>query len=260
MGSGRGTWTCGLQRAGLAGALILCALALGLSGCALLKAHTVPSPDVPEGPASGEVGQPLSYTVEGGTCSRGHDLVYRFDWDDGTYSDWDPTPRAIKIWNAEGAYEVRAQARCARAAAVVSGWSSLLIVSVAPSAYGGVGETRDNGRLAITLRGVRTATWLGGAQPDDGRVFLVVDIEGTALRDIVHLIAEAFAVVQADGETFQRSGASVALPQRLETRTNMYTGQSASGELAFEVCPRQEHYVLDYDDGWGPAIRFRFEL
>jgi len=256
----RGTWTSGPRRAVLAWTLALCALALGLSGCALLRSHTVPSPNVPEGPASGEAGQPLSYTTENGTCSRGHDLVYRFDWGDGTYSDWDPAPRATKKWNAEGVYEVRAQARCARAAAVVSGWSPPLMVDVTPSAYGGVGETRDNGRLALTLRGVRTATSLGGAQPGAGRVFLVVDIEGTALRDIVHLIAEAFTIVQADGETFQRSGASVALPQRLETRTNMYTGQSASGELAFEVCPRQEHYVLDYDDAWGPAIRFRFEL
>ncbi len=238
--------------------MAICSLGLMLVGCGLLSPHTVSTPDAPSGPTSGVMGETLTYSTGGSGCSRGHSLEYRFDWGDGTFSSWASTQSATKYWETTGTYAVRAEARCAVSNSTVSSWSSPLPVSVTAPAHGGIGDTRDNGRLAITLRGVRTADVIGPAKARSGYVFLIVDIKGLALQDVVHLVAESFVVVQADGQEHQRSGATVALDQRLDTRTNMYAGDWAEGELAFEVSPGQEHYMLEYRPTWDDPIEFRF--
>ncbi len=248
-----------MRQVGALRIMAICSLGLVLAvlaGCGLLTSHTVSPPDAPSGPSSGETGESLTYSTGGSGCSRGHAVEYRFDWGDGTHSSWTPAESATTTWESTDTYQVRAAARCATNTSVLSNWSSPKTVSITVPAYGEIGDTRDNGRLAITLRGVRTADAIGPAKAGPGCVFLIVDIKGVALQDVVHLVAESFVVVQADGQEHPRSGATVALDHRLDTRTNMYTGQWADGELAFEVVAGQEHYSLEYT--WGEPIRFRF--
>ncbi len=232
----------------------LCAVVLALAGCGLLSPHTVSTPNIPDAPTSGPAGERLAFDVEGAMCSHGHSIEYRFDWDDGTYSAWSAATSVSHSWDTEGTYVVKAQARCAADASVVSSWSAARSVTVTA-----VGATRDNGYLAITVQGVRTASEIRLARAARGYVFLIVEIKGRALQDVVHLVAEWFTVVQADGQEHKLSGATVALgPDRLDTRTNMYAGDYTSGELAFEVCASQEHYTLEYRPGRGEHIAFTF--
>jgi len=93
-------------------------------------AHAVSTPSTPIGPSSGEVGQSLTFSTGGASCSQGHAVEYRFDWGDGTYSSWSSSTSASKSWGNPGTYSVRAQARCAVDNSVVSSWSSALTVTI----------------------------------------------------------------------------------------------------------------------------------
>ncbi|MCD6154169.1 MAG: PKD domain-containing protein [Candidatus Verstraetearchaeota archaeon] len=105
-------------------------LLLGLAGCLFQPPHTVSTPNTPAGPSSGEVGQSLTFSTGGASCSRGHSVEYRFDWGDGTYSSWSSSWSASHTWSASGTYQVRAQARCEVDTSIVSPWSSARTVSI----------------------------------------------------------------------------------------------------------------------------------
>ncbi len=249
-----------MRRVRVLAIVAVCGLALVLAGCGLLTPHAVSAPDTPAGPTSGHIGETLTYSTGGASCSKGHSVEYRFDWGDGTYSSWDPSTSASNSWDTKDTHAVRVQARCATDTSVVSDWSWPEAVTVTV-----IGATRDNDRLAITLQGVRTASAIGSGvsrrEPADGHVFLIVDVRAEALRDGVAVVAESFTVVQADGQAHQRSGVTAALNEkRLDSRAGMFTGDSASGELAFEVCAAQEHYTLEYNPTIGDPIKFRFSL
>ncbi len=94
---------------------------------------TVGTPTIPSGNASGNTGISYTYSTGGSSCSGGHDVQYRFDWGDGTFSDGLPvgTTSAEKTWTAAGTYLVRAQARCA-VTLVESAWSEALTVEIFP--------------------------------------------------------------------------------------------------------------------------------
>lgn len=51
---------------------------------------SVTTPTAPSGPATGTVGQSLTYTSGGATCSLGEAVEYQFVWGDGTNSAWAP--------------------------------------------------------------------------------------------------------------------------------------------------------------------------
>ncbi len=89
-------------------------------------------PERPSGPSSGEAGEALTYSTGGASCSQGHGVEYRFDWDDGSQSDWSASASASKMWDpAETTiYQVRAQARCAVDASIVSDWSPARSVTI----------------------------------------------------------------------------------------------------------------------------------
>jgi hypothetical protein len=106
-------------------------LLMGLVSCQTQVPHTVSTPDTPSGPSTGQVGEILSFTTGGASCSQGHPLEYRFDWGDGTYSSWSSTPTASHSWTAAGTYQVKAQARCSLDRSVVSSWSSGKSVTIA---------------------------------------------------------------------------------------------------------------------------------
>ncbi len=92
--------------------------------------HTVSPPNTPSGPSSGKVGESLTFTTGGSTCSLGHSVQYRFDWDNGNYSSWSSFTSASYAYPATGTYQVRARARCASNTSIVSDWSSAKTVTI----------------------------------------------------------------------------------------------------------------------------------
>lgn len=104
------------------------------AGCDLLTPHTVSVPDIPSGPATGVVGEELTFSIVGAACSRGHAVEYRFSWGDGTFSNWSTSTSASTSWSQPGTVEVTAQARCASDVSVLSGWSVALSVLISAPA------------------------------------------------------------------------------------------------------------------------------
>ncbi|MHC4443431.1 MAG: hypothetical protein ACYTF1_18885 [Planctomycetota bacterium] len=70
----------------------------------------IDTPEVPAGAAMAVADESISFTTGGSSCSSGA-LEYRFEWGDGSYSDWGGGTQS-HIWAEAGIYEVRAMARC----------------------------------------------------------------------------------------------------------------------------------------------------
>ena len=92
--------------------------------------HTISTPSTPTGPSSGLINTSYSFTTGGAACSQGHSVEYRFDWGDGSYSDWLSSISTFHSWSAPNTYTVRAQARCATNHSIVSDWSSGFDVTI----------------------------------------------------------------------------------------------------------------------------------
>jgi len=109
---------------------------------------TIQNPDAVIGPTVGAVSALLEYSSGGASCSDGSQVQYRFDWDDGGVSDWAADTNASHAWSQVGVYSVRAQARSVSNAAVISGWSTPLSVTVTqevmPAATHYVSPTGNN--------------------------------------------------------------------------------------------------------------------
>ncbi len=93
---------------------------------------TITPPQVPSGPATGLVYQTLAFASSGATSSDGCDVEYRFDWGDGSLSDWGSAIRS-NTWTEPGIFAISAQARCVTNAAALSAWSdTITLVTVQP--------------------------------------------------------------------------------------------------------------------------------
>ena len=105
--------------------------------------RTVTAPQVPTGPSTGKVGQALTFTTGGSTCSLGHAVQYSFDWGDGTRSEWSTSAAATHSYQSRGAYHIRAQARSSVDATMQSEWSftKTVKIDVVPGAPGNVKAT-----------------------------------------------------------------------------------------------------------------------
>lgn len=91
------------------------------------------TPDAPDGSTQGLEGEELTFSAST-TDPDGDQICYKFDWDDGTYSDWlgplnsGETIEASNIWEEEGLYEVRVKAKDVNNR--VSDWSEPLEVTI----------------------------------------------------------------------------------------------------------------------------------
>jgi hypothetical protein len=101
-------------------------------GPAVIFSHLVSTPDAPWGEQNLAVGQSSSFVTGGSFCGVGHAIQYRFDWGNGTLSDWLAVgvTSAVHAWSGPGVYEVRAQARCAVDNMIESSWSGVLTVNI----------------------------------------------------------------------------------------------------------------------------------
>jgi ELWxxDGT repeat protein len=80
---------------------------------ALNTTDVVTMPDTPAGTVAGNTETTYTYTTGGSTSLKGHDVQYRFNWGDGTDSDWLPTgvTTAQKAWNDPNTYTVTVDVR-----------------------------------------------------------------------------------------------------------------------------------------------------
>jgi hypothetical protein len=109
-------------------------LPTGWSSGLVVVVEFVNSPVTPAGSTSGTVGTGYSYITGGSLSDRGDPVHYRFDWGDGTTSEWLPIGTTIvgKAWTNPGTYAVRAHARCGIHTTVISEWSPVLTVTIVP--------------------------------------------------------------------------------------------------------------------------------
>jgi hypothetical protein len=84
----------------------------------------------PSGPETGGVDESYEFTAPYATSDHGHTLEYRFDWNDGSYSDWSALQTATHTWTAAGVYDLAYQARCAEHTEAVSEWSYTLELTI----------------------------------------------------------------------------------------------------------------------------------
>jgi hypothetical protein len=67
-------------------------------------------PDKPSGPTEGKTGVLYTFTTST-TDPDGDDILYKWDWGDGNYSDWLDTGEAKNTWNEKGKYLVKVMAK-----------------------------------------------------------------------------------------------------------------------------------------------------
>jgi outer membrane protein assembly factor BamB len=97
-------------------------------------AEIVSTPNVPRGPAEGTInsrpGDSIIFITGGSISNLDHPVEYRFDWGSGLTSDWGDSSRS-HIWETEGSFMVRAQARSVPDTTVLSVWSEYVVVEIA---------------------------------------------------------------------------------------------------------------------------------
>ena len=133
--------------------------------------HTVSTPSVPTGPSQGTVNTGYTFSTGDSVCNQGHAVEYRFDWGDGSYSDWSSSTSVSHTWTTVDTFTLRAQARCSQNHAVESSWSSgkalVILTCVLPSAP--IDPSPSNG---VTVASIHTGlSWKGDASADSYDVY-----------------------------------------------------------------------------------------
>jgi hypothetical protein len=122
-----------------------------------IQGETAFTPNL-EGPLLGGVADDITFSAEYGATSLTHPVENRFDWGDGTYSEWAPAPGSIcsatHAWTAVGTYAVRAQTRCLEHPDVISDWTEAINLVI--SATESISTPTIHGASEITFR---LGTW-----------------------------------------------------------------------------------------------------
>jgi|GEM_PF-2382008 len=117
-----------------------------------LRPDTVTQPNAPLGPASGFVGQSVSFSTGGATSNKGHEIQYRFDWGNGSFSAWGESSRNYS-YISQGRYVVRAQARSNVNTSIESDWSDDRVINIDANAGFEIGTMIGNdGRTYQTIK------------------------------------------------------------------------------------------------------------
>ncbi len=74
--------------------------------------ETISTPGTPNGETSPLPNVQYSYSTSGATSNLGHTIEYRFDWGDGSTSDWSISKSASYTWTTEGERTITVTARC----------------------------------------------------------------------------------------------------------------------------------------------------
>jgi hypothetical protein len=106
--------------------LIIATLVGFLTSCSL---NIVSPPKTPDGPATGKVGQKLTYSTKGTDPLKVHE--YLFDWGDATESDWKSDTEQSHVYTAAKTYTIKAKEKCP-AELFETDWSKGKTVKVVP--------------------------------------------------------------------------------------------------------------------------------
>jgi len=129
--------------------------------------ESITSPTKPVGPDSGRVNQLISFGTGGSSSNLGHALEYRFEWGDGTYSNWTALTIGSHSWSASGTFNIRSQSRCATHTSAISNWSiSKLITINNPPETVSVPSTPTGPNIGTTEQSISYST--GGATSNLG--------------------------------------------------------------------------------------------
>ena len=77
-----------------------------------------------------DTGVAYTFSADGSTSDLGHSVEYRFDWGDGSISNWSAVPQGTHTWLEAGSRAVKAQARCVDHQEYESLWSYNLVLSI----------------------------------------------------------------------------------------------------------------------------------
>jgi len=143
------------------------------------NSNQAPSTPTITGPASGQIGQNLSFSASS-SDPEGDTIQYRFDWGDGNISAWGSSSQSHS-WSSPGSYCVKAQAKDSNGA--TSGWSSCHTVSISspapsnnPPVINSFMADPDNGTAPLTV----TFNWdISDPDGDTLTCYLDVDNDGT---------------------------------------------------------------------------------
>ena len=118
--------------------------------------ETISTPTAPSGSTTGIINTSYTCSTGGSLSNYGHSLEYRFDWGNGSYSNWSSLAKASKKWTSAGIYMVRAQARCTQHTSF-SFWSGTLGVNIrenilpSPSPITWISVPYPNGSKSISM-------------------------------------------------------------------------------------------------------------
>jgi hypothetical protein len=91
--------------------------------------ETVTTPNTPSGTDSGYVGNAFSFSTGGSKSNHGFGVEYKFDWGDGSFSDWG-SPNQEHTYNQVNSFEVKTKARSLSGLETESEWSSPFIIYI----------------------------------------------------------------------------------------------------------------------------------
>ena len=135
--------------------------------------ENVSTPNTPAGSTFGISGVSYAYSSSGAVSSQGHSVQYKFDWGDGSDSDWlnVGTTSASHSWSSTGTFSVRTMARCSLHTTIESPWSTTLNVSISiPGGFYNSPTSRQILPEVIWAPATGGGTWVSDVQ--------VVDLSG----------------------------------------------------------------------------------
>ena len=228
---------------------------------------TITSPAIPSGPTTGYTGTKYTFTGEGASCSNGHQLEYRFDLGDGSFSNWGAAGEVIHSWNESGKYQVRAIARCSVDHSLSSTWSAPLEVTILNQLVQYELQISIDGK-GSTEPGPGTTTYSEGttvkltATPADGWEFVMWIIDGIEIKDITKSIImdSDKKVTAAFAEASETDNPSASDPDYIDSTQHTLT-IAINGEGTTNPPPGTYKYDADMETALEavPASGWRFE-
>lgn len=232
--------------------------------------ETVTWPALPTGPTSGDIGQDLSYTTSGGGSSEGHALEYRFDWGDGSFSDWGNGTAVSHSWTTSGTFYVRAQARCTVHTSAESAWSSSLGVAIevdeivyAPQTPAGEvsvamgashGYTTGNGISSQGHEVEYRFDWADGTMSDWADLILVQHAWDTAGTYEVRAQARC-----ADHPDIESPWSYVSLSVTVQAPETVSTPNSPAGPATGEIQETLQFDLSGAESSWGHTLEYKVD-
>lgn len=204
--------------------------------------------DTPTGPSTGKVNQTLTFSTSAETNIAGRP-EYRFDWGDGSYSNWSSSSSVSHSWTSLGIYTIRAQARYPD---ITSEWSLSKTVNIAAETFrlstsvsssGGGSVSPNSGNYDAGTKVTLTAT------PRSGYRFVSWSVDASGTSPTITIIMDSNKSVIANFEEIppQRitldMGGAVYLFSIYEIKFSYYlkAGEEVTGLVEWEK---------DYTWGW----------